>query len=120
MRRFSLLSSRSLAPFLAAAIGLGSSAASAQTCEVELVPFDGNGNENHGGAVAFDGARLVAGAPGERGSSVLEILGAAYVYGPTGPGGSWQHLQKLAPTTLELRDRFATALAFPSRSTATG
>lgn len=120
MSVLSLSCVRSLAPLAVAVVCFWGSPAWAQTCEVELVPFDGNGNENHGGSLAFDGARLVAGAPGERGASVLEILGAAYVYGPTGPGGSWQHLQKLAPATLEQRDRFATSLAMDGDTLAVG
>lgn len=82
----------------------------AQVCEVEVIPFDADGNERMGSSLVFDGSRLIAGAPGDLGATAAQILGAAYVYAPTGPGGSWEHQQKLKPASLEQRDRFGTAM----------
>lgn len=65
---------------------------------------DANADDRVGGPVAFDGTTIVAGAPGDDGSSPNSNRGAVYTFRKI--GATWQQQQKIAPAGLSNGDEF--------------
>ena len=65
---------------------------------------DANADDRLGGPVAFDGTTIIAGAPGDDGTTAGSNRGAVYTFRKI--GSAWQQQQKIAPASLSNGDEF--------------